>query len=87
MLEFLSYASLAFVARGTTCDTSFPTCRYVDNYEASVSKERNGSCLFGTGGTAAALEQLKIILRMGAPICVEKFSAFVPNFVLLARFL
>ena len=64
-----------------------PTCRYVDNYEASLSKERAGSCLFGAGGTAAAFEQLKIVLRMGAPICVEKFSAFIPNFVLLVRFL
>lgn len=59
------------------------TClgRYVDNYEASVSKERVG--FFGPGGKVAALAQLQVVLRLGAPICVEKFSAFVPNFVLL----
>ena len=56
--------------------------RYVDNYEASVSKERG---FFGPVDQAAALAQLKIVLRLGAPICVEKFSAFVPNFVLLVR--
>lgn len=49
---------------------------YIDNYEANPDKPPKSTF-------QAILEQLSIIIELGLPNCIEKFSSFFPGFMLL----